>query len=218
MNTTRGKFIVIEGPDGSGKSGVIELVKKELENRGIKTVYTREPGGTPIAEKIRDILQDKENRDMSVRCDLLLYCAARADHVEKVIAPAISESSNVICDRFFGSTVAYQVYARGRDSIINEFDTLNKIVVADNIPDMWILLDVESEVGMERNRKSGDKNSRFDLEKLEFHKRVRDGYHKFFDKYAKGAPNKIIDTTNMTKDQVAKVALDSILEFLQSDK
>lgn len=213
----RGNFIVIEGPDGAGKTKAIEFVKKELDSMGISVVFTREPGGTLVADKIRAILQDKENRGMSVMCDLLLYSASRADHVDKVIKPSLESGEIIICDRYYGSTVAYQVYARGREGYESAFNTITRFAIDGCVPDMWILLDVDSEVAMERNRKDGNKNSRFDLEKVEFHKRVREGYYKFFNKHARGRPHRIIDTTELSENEAGKLVLESILAFLKDE-
>ena len=211
----KGKYIVIEGPDGAGKTKAIEFIKNGLASAGIEMIYTIEPGGTLVADKIRTILQDKENRGMSVMTDLLLYSASRADSIEKVVIPALSSGKSVLGDRNFCSTYAYQVYARGDLKNEKAFNAITKIATYGIVPDMYILLDVESEVAMERNKKDGNKNSRFDLERLEFHKKVRKGYHKFFNKYAKGKPHKIIDTTKLSEKEVGQLALDHILNFLK---
>ena len=211
-----GKYIVIEGPDGAGKSKAIEFVKKGLASQGIEIVFTIEPGGTMVSDKIRAILQDRENRGMSVMTDLLLYSASRADSIEKVVIPAIESGKSVISDRNFCSTYAYQVYARGDRKNESAFNTITKIATYGIVPDMYILLDVESEVAMERNRKDGNKNSRFDLEKLEFHRKVREGYHRFFNKCAKGKPHRIIDTTHLSEEEAGKLVFEHILNFLKT--
>ena len=109
----KGMFITLEGPDGSGKSTQIEAIKAFFEKKGEKVLITREPGGTPISEKIRTIILDRENKEMEPMTETMLYAAARAQHVAQVIRPALNEGIHVICDRFLDSSIAYQGYGRG---------------------------------------------------------------------------------------------------------
>ncbi|MBQ5798030.1 MAG: dTMP kinase, partial [Firmicutes bacterium] len=122
----RGLFITFEGPDGSGKTTQIHLLKEWLEAKGYQCVLSREPGGTIISEKIREIILDKEHKEMDSRAEALLYAAARAQHVAQVIEPALAAGTMVICDRFTDSSMAYQAYGRGLGDgvrVINEFAT-----------------------------------------------------------------------------------------------
>ena len=216
-NDGKGEFIVFEGPDGAGKSKAIEFIKKEFAFMGIPAIFSREPGGTPYAEAVRKELQSKKNSNVSIMADIFGYATCRADHVDKVIKPNIDKGETVICDRYFGSTYAYQIYARGREGYESAFNAITEFAINGCVPDMWILLDVDSLVAAERNKRAGNKNSRFDVESVEFHKRVREGYYKFFDKYAKGKPHRIIDTTELLEHEVGKMVLNAILAFLKNE-
>ncbi|HBM45857.1 MAG: Thymidylate kinase [Parcubacteria group bacterium GW2011_GWF2_38_76] len=206
----KGKFIVIEGDDGSGKSSAIDYLKKKFGGRK-DVVFSKEPGGTLVGDKIRTILQDKENEDMSVMTDLLLYSASRAENIEKVILPALNSGVHVICDRFDLSTLAYQIYARGRQDYLKFFEKLNKFVIADCKPDLYLFLDVSPEIGAERSRKRGEELSRFDAKSIEFHSRVRDGYRV----HLRQKPHKIIDTNCMSLEDVRVKAHKIIVSILK---
>ena len=174
-----GYFITFEGVEGCGKTTQIKLLYEFLTARGISTVLTREPGGCPIADKIRAILLDAENREMSPLAELMLYAAARAQHVTEVISPALEAGKIVLCDRFCDATVAYQSFGRGIDR--NVIDTLNIQACQGASPDLTVLVDCDPSVGLERARRrieatSGPREERFELEELAFHHRVRDGY------------------------------------------
>lgn len=172
----RGKFIVLEGGEGAGKGMCMDYLKEWFAGRE-DVIFTREPGGTPIAEKIRSLLLDKSNVEMFPLTELFLFCAARAQHVDELIKPALESGKNIICDRFEDSTVAYQLYGRQRMEYINIFHILNDIVKAGLKPDAIIYLDVKPEVGLERKAQSKDGHcTRFDEEKMGFHKRVRKGF------------------------------------------
>lgn len=175
-----GKFITFEGPEGSGKSTQIRLLTERLEHEGIRVVCTREPGGTATGESIRDILQhDAAGEPLSPRAELLLFTASRAQLMDRVILPALEESHWVLCDRFIDSTVAYQGFARGMD--IPTLDSINAFAINDRKPDLTILLDLEIEEGFrrigERYSANGESHDRFERESMDFHQRVRDGYH-----------------------------------------
>jgi len=168
------RFISLEGIEGSGKSTQARLLKKFLVDRGIDTVQTVEPGGTGIGEQIRNILLEPGNH-MDSMTELLLYFASRAQHVKEVIVPALEAGKVVITDRFSDSTVAYQGYARGLD--MNVIESLDRIVTGECRPSLTILLDLDVEDGIRRNRRAGKKD-RFELEEVEFHRRVREGFLK----------------------------------------
>jgi dTMP kinase len=157
----------------------IKLLSEFLQAHGMPTVLTREPGGCPIADKIRAILLDAENRALSPLAELMLYAAARAQHITEVISPALKAGKIVLCDRFFDATTAYQSFGRGIDrGVIN---TLNLHACQGVTPDLTVLVDCDPKVGLERARRrieasSGPREERFELEALAFHQRVRAGY------------------------------------------
>jgi dTMP kinase len=174
-----GYFITFEGVEGCGKTTQIKLLSEFLSARGMRTVLTREPGGCPIADKIRAILLDAENRALSPLAELMLYAAARAQHVTEVITPALKAGKIVLCDRFCDATVAYQSFGRGIDRGV--IDTLNLHACQGVSPDLTVLVDCDPIVGLERAHRrieatSGPREERFELEALAFHQRVRDGY------------------------------------------
>ncbi len=166
-----GYFISFEGGDGSGKSTQIQILRDFLEERGYDVILTREPGGTPISEKIRSIILDKENSEMDDMTEALLYAAARAQLVSQVIRPALEAGKVVICDRFVDSSMAYQAYARGLGDSVK---TINGFAVGDCMPNLTILLKVNPQVGSSR---IGDRErDRIELASREFHKKVYEGY------------------------------------------
>jgi len=174
-----GYFITFEGVEGCGKTTQIKLLSQFLSDRGIRTLLTREPGGCPIADKIRAILLDAENLALSPLAELMLYAAARAQHVTEVIAPAINTGEIVLCDRFCDATVAYQSFGRGIDRDV--IDTLNRHACQGVSPDLTVLVDCDPRIGLERARRrieatSGPREERFELEALPFHQKVRAGY------------------------------------------
>jgi len=187
-------FLSFEGIEGSGKSTQTKLLADYLRDRGHKVINTVEPGGTDIGIKIRKLLLAPGNQ-MDPLTELLLYYSSRAQLVREVIYPAILEDAVVVTDRFTDSTVAYQGYARGIDPAI--IDSLNEIVVPDLKPYLTFLLDLDVEEGLSRNR-NAQKEDRFELETIEFHNRVRNGFHQI----AKAEPERIriIDASCSTED------------------
>lgn len=169
----RGLFISFEGVDGTGKTTQAPLLAAHLREEGYEVVLTHEPGGTPISEGIRGVLLSTDHSRMSPVTELLLYNAARVQHLEEKIIPALSEGKIVITDRFTDSTIAYQGYGRGID-----FDlilSLDRIATKGIRPDITILLDLDVETGLGRN-KMVNKVDRIELEKIDFHRRVREGF------------------------------------------
>ncbi len=169
----KGIFISFEGIEGTGKSTQARLLYEYLEGKGFEVILTEEPGGTQIGLKIREILLSLEYREISSMTELLLYNASRSQHIQEVILPAIHRGAIVITDRFSDSTIAYQGY--GREIDLNLIDSLDRVSTKNLRPDITILLDVDVEIGLKRNR-GIQKTDRLELEDIEFHKKVRKGY------------------------------------------
>ncbi len=177
-------FITFEGVEGCGKTTQIRRLAAALAGAGKQVTQTREPGGCPIADKIRAILLDADNSAMTPSAELLLYAAARAQHISEVIAPALKRGDIVLCDRFTDATLSYQGYGRGldRETILR----LNDMATAGCRPDLTVLIDCPVETGLQRamariNAKSransnSTREERFEMESRQFHQRVRDGY------------------------------------------
>lgn len=167
----QGLFITMEGPDGSGKSTQIEAIKNFFADKGQEVIVTREPGGTQISEKIRELLLDKNNSEMDPMAEALLYAASRAQLVAQVIKPALENGINVICDRFVDSSIAYQGYGRGLgDSVA----VINAYAVNNCMPDITFLMKLNPEIGKSRIKTSDQ--DRIEMEKIDFHNRVFAGY------------------------------------------
>ena len=179
MARTASGFITFEGVEGSGKTTQVRLLSEYLTKKGVQHVVTREPGGTILGEKIRALLLDPQSRNMVPISELLLYGAARSQHIEEVIEPALAEGKVVLCDRFTDATVAYQ--GRGRELPMNVIRVVNSLASADIKPDLTILLDLDPEKALARARarnatEGATSTTRFDDEELDFHRRVREGY------------------------------------------
>ena len=169
----RGKFITIEGPEGAGKSTQIGFLETTLMDRGLEVVCTREPGGPRVAEAVRTVLLDPESRPMSIDAETLLMFAARADHLEQVIEPALKTGHWVLCDRFTDATYAYQ--GGGRGVSVDQIGALEQWVQGEFRPDLCIVLDLDVETGLARARRRGAAE-RFEREQLDFFRRVRQTY------------------------------------------
>jgi len=171
-------FITLEGVEGCGKTTQLRLLADWLRNRGERVVTTREPGGCPIADRLRAVLLDPSSREITQDTELLLYAAARAQHVAEVIRPALAAGCTVLCDRFTDATLAYQGYARGLD--LDRIGQLNRFATGDTRPDLTLLLDFPPELGLQRarlrNETKASAEGRFEAEETEFHRRVRSGY------------------------------------------
>lgn len=172
----QGIFITMEGPDGSGKSTQAQKLFKYLQGKGYEVVLTREPGGTPVGEQIRNILLNPENGELGFKAEVLLYAASRAQHLEEIIIPALKEGKTVISDRFADSTIAYQGY--GRNLNLPLVVEINRLVVEDYLPDLTILLDLPVEVGLARIRKKQKSMDRLEQEAITFHEQVYQGFKK----------------------------------------
>jgi len=169
----KGLFVSFEGIEGTGKTIQSRLLYEYLVKNGYNVILTEEPGGTRIGLKIRNVLLSVENKEITPVTELLLYNASRAQHLKELILPALNEGGIVITDRFSDSTVAYQGYGRGIDSKL--IDSLERMVTEGLKPDITLLLDLDAETGLLRN-KGINKTDRLELEDLKFHKKVRDGY------------------------------------------
>jgi dTMP kinase len=169
----KGVFISFEGIEGTGKSTQAKLLEEYLREKGHRVIQTMEPGGTRISLKIRELLLSPDSKDMDHVTELLLYNAARVQHIKEVIKPALERGEIVITDRFSDSTVAYQGFARGLD--LKLIDSLDVIATNKLRPDITLLLDIDVETGLARN-KALNKGDRLELEDLSFHERVRKGF------------------------------------------
>ncbi len=181
----KGKFITFEGCEGVGKSTQVNMLKDYLKKTGQQAMFLREPGGNTLSEKIRKIILDPDNSEMTPLCEAMLYSAARAQLMGQVIIPALDSGKLIICDRFIDSTMAYQGFAR--DLGVKTISSLNETVCGDYMPDVTIFLDLPPVEAFKR--KGGrDNNDRMELQSLDFHKKVYEGYKKAADMY----PDRII--------------------------
>jgi dTMP kinase len=167
-------FITLEGPEGSGKTSQVPPLAEFLRQQGLSILTTREPGGTSIGEQVRSILMRMDNQALQPRTEILLFCAARVQLVEEVIRPDLANGSVVICDRYADSTLAYQGYGHGLD--VTFLRRLLDFATGGLWPDLTLLLDIESEQGLNRKRKCEGEWNRLDAYSVAFHKRVRQGY------------------------------------------
>lgn len=175
-------FITFEGPEGAGKTTVIQKIAERLAEENIDVLATREPGGIDIAEKIRSIILNPEHTAMDERTEALLYAAARSQHYFEKVRPALEAGKMVICDRFIDSSLAYQGHARGIG--IDEVLSINEFAIGNKLPDMTILFDLAPEVGLARIHAHGEREiNRLDVESLTFHKKVREGYLQLVERY-----------------------------------
>ncbi|MDU2499594.1 dTMP kinase [Finegoldia magna] len=187
-------FITFEGPDGSGKSTIIQKVYDYLIENNYDVIKTREPGGSPIAEKIRNLILDTENTKMGYRTEALLYAASRAQHVEETILPALNENKIVLCDRFLISSLAYQ--GVGRDLGIENVRKINEFAINGVFPDFVLFFDVDPITTLKR-KSSLDTADRLEKEGNNFHERVYNGYKEILNSEKN---IEIIDATQSVED------------------
>ena len=205
----KGLFITFEGADGCGKTTQLNNVKAFLEEKGFDVVTTREPGALDIGQKIRNILLHHDGI-VADRCEMFLFLADRAQHVETFIKPAIEQGKIVLCDRHTDSTIAYQGYGREQD--IKLLNDLNKIAINGLLPDMTLLFDVSTEVAQQR---VGSEKDRMESAGIEFHKKVRNGYLEL--QKQNPARIKLIDANN-TIDEVFEDVKKAVTNLLESNK
>ena len=206
-----GLFITIEGGDGSGKSTQIDLLMSYFDREGYEVLLTREPGGTVISEKIRDIILDKEHMEMADMTEALLYAASRAQHVQEFIIPNVKKGKVVICDRYVDSSVVYQGHARGLG--IDEVEQINSYATLGLTPDLTIMLDLPPEIGLARKRNQRDLD-RLELASDDFHVKVSQGYRIL----AKRHPERIlsVDATKSIED-IHTLIVEAIQNKIQSN-
>ena len=175
-------FITFEGPEGAGKTTVIQKIAERLAQENIDVLATREPGGIEIAEKIRTIILNPAHTAMEERTEALLYAAARSQHYFEKVRPALDAGKMVICDRFIDSSLAYQGYARGIG--VDEVLSINEFAIGKKLPDITILFDLDPEIGLARIHAHSEREvNRLDVESLAFHQKVREGYLQLVDRY-----------------------------------
>lgn len=195
-----GLFITVEGTDGCGKTTQIKLLEEYFEKGGYSVVCVRDPGSTPIGEKIRKIIIDPDNKEMCSTTETLLYAAARAQMVEQIIRPALKRGSVVISDRYIDSSYAYQGFARGMGAKM--IKDINKYAIDDIIPDITIFLQLKPEQGIERKKNQAELD-RMEAQKNSFHKRVYDGYTRLAKNNRKRI--KIVDAAGTIDDVHLKI-------------
>ena len=204
-NTNKGKFIVLEGVEGVGKSTQAAILAEGLKRRGINAVVTREPGGAPLGEKLRELILDPAYDEDAVT-ELFMYSAARRVHLNEVVIPALESGTTVICDRFFYSTVAYQGYGRGLD--VDFIRAVNRKTVSPLTVDIALFLDLEPREGF-RRKGGADCGDRLEREKMEFFDRVYVG----FTEMADGGELKRIDARGNI-EQIARAIMNEVEKIL----
>lgn len=205
-----GLFITVEGPEGAGKTTIMEKLRTYFAASGVPVLATREPGGIEIAEKIRTIILDKEHTMMDGRTEALLYAAARRQHLTEKIVPALRRGEIVLCDRFIDSSLAYQGFARGLG--IDEVYAVNQFAVDNLMPDLTLYFDIEPDIGLKRIAKhAGREKNRLDLETIEFHRKVREGYKLLLNRF----PGRIVEIdASQPMDNVYETAKNIIEKHL----
>lgn len=207
---SKGLFITVEGPEGAGKSTILTEIFNQLLQDGHDVIQTREPGGISIAEQIREVILHTGNTEMDKRTEALLYAAARRQHLVEKVIPALEEGKIVICDRFIDSSLAYQGNARGIG--MEEVMNINQFAIEDNMPDLTLYFDIDPEEGLKRIAKhDGREVNRLDLESVDFHTSVREGYQKLMKQY----PDRIqVIDASQSKEAVFGDAYGIVTDYL----
>ncbi len=206
-----GAFITVEGGEGAGKSTVLSLLKKHLQEDGFDVLITREPGGIDIAEKIREVILNRDHTMMDARTEALLYAAARRQHLVEKILPALETGKIVLCDRFVDSSLAYQGYAR--DLGMDEVFQINKFAISNHMPDLTLFFDIEPEFGLKRIAANENREqNRLDLENIDFHNQVYQAYQLLIEKF----PQRIRKiNANLSIIEVEELAYKEVKKFLR---
>ncbi|MGE7186937.1 dTMP kinase [Peribacillus sp. NPDC006672] len=210
----RGIFITMEGPEGAGKTTITQMLGKALQQEGYQVLLTREPGGVPISEQIREVILNKDNTAMDSRTEALLYAAARRQHLVEVVMPELERGGIVLCDRFIDSSLAYQGHARGLD--IEEVYSINKFAIGDMMPDATFFFDIDPEEGLRRIQSNGEREvNRLDLEALDFHKKVCEGYQSIISRWE---DRFIIVDAGRAVDEVFEETKAGLFNFLEKTR
>ena len=205
-------FITFEGGDGSGKSTQVNLLKDYLENLNFETIKTREPGGTPSAEILRDLLTTGEVEKWTPMSEALLMWASRYEHLIQVIEPALNSGKNVICDRFYDSTYAYQGVAHNLG--IDKMEKLKKIIIGDIEPDITFVLDIDPKVGLKRSLDRSNQENRFESYNIDFHNKIRSAFLEI----AKKNINRCVVIDASLNEQEINNLIITAIDNLMSDK
>lgn len=205
-----GHFITLEGGEGAGKTSVLHNLEGRLIDMGYDVLTTREPGGIEIAEQIRGVILDPLNTAMDARTEALLYAAARRQHLVEKVYPALEAGKIVLCDRFIDSSLAYQGYARGLG--IDEVLTINEFAIKDCMPTLTLFFNIEPKRGLQRIAANKDRErNRLDLEKIQFHESVYEGYQILLEKF----PQRIKElNADQVFEEVVKDAFHHIISYL----
>lgn len=205
---TKGLFITFEGPDGSGKTTQVEMLRDFLLANGYEVYLTREPGGTRIGEKIRDIVLDKTNSEMSDTAEMLLYAASRAQHVDQVIRPHLAAGRTVISDRFVDSSIVYQGYGR---KLGEKVRVVNDYAIRDCVPDATFLLLLKPEIGLERMEEGSE--DRIEKAGLEYHREVYEAYRRLKEE----APHRIIAVdAGQSREEVHGIVRKGVIDLISA--
>ena len=205
-------FITFEGGDGSGKSTQVNLLKEYLDNLNFETIKTREPGGTPSAEILRDLLTTGEVEKWTPMSEALLMWASRYEHLIQVIEPALNSGKNVICDRFYDSTYAYQGIAHNLG--IDEMEKLKKIIIGNIEPDVTFVLDIDPKVGLKRSLDRSNQENRFESYNIDFHNKIRSAFLEI----AKKNKNRCVVVDASLNEQEINNLIITVIDNLITDK
>ena len=205
-------FITFEGGDGSGKSTQVNLLKDYLDNLNFETIKTREPGGTPSAEILRDLLTTGEVERWNPMSEALLMWASRYEHLTQVIEPALNSGKNVICDRFYDSTYAYQGVAHNLG--IDKMEELKKIIIGDIEPDVTFILDIDPKVGLKRSLDRSNQENRFESYNIDFHNKIRSAFLEI----AKKNKNRCVVVDASLNEQEINNLIITVIDNLITDK
>jgi len=210
----QGMFITFEGPEGAGKTTVLNKLSVVLQAQGYKVLQTREPGGISISEQIREVLLNKDNVSMDERTEALLYAAARRQHLVEKVLPALEDGYMVLCDRFIDSSLAYQGYARGLG--VESVYQINRFAIGETMPNLTLYFDIDPKEGLARIQSNQEREvNRLDMEKLSFHEKVREGYLMLVDRFPERI--KVVDAS-ASIDKVLEKAFTTILDYAKKQE